>query len=195
MSKTIKNILCYSHYDFDNIMRKNNWIDFPGKGISCISICSPNEGDLSEHWFKYDVNTFKVHGKHVFNLDIDDCGPYWFGSSENFCYDKSLELYLNKKIQKSNNYFNHENLHVLNYDEAFRLVNWIDFEITHNHTFYIHCAVGVSRSQGVVRYILDTYGNEFDIRTNPDNPCIMPNAHVVMMLKRAYRQLFYNDIY
>ena len=59
---------------------------------------------------------------------------------------------------------------------------------------YIHCAVGASRSQGVVRYIVDTYGDEFDIKLNPNNPNNTYNPHVVMMLKRAYRKL-YNDMY
>ena len=48
---------------------------------------------------------------------------------------------------------------------------------------------GVSRSQGVVRYILDTYGDEYDIKTNPNNPCLTPNIHVVLMLKRAFRHI------
>lgn len=197
-----KNILCYSHYDFDKIMKNNGWIDSPPKGVSCISICSPNEYDLSEHWFKVDYNKNTNHNR-VFNLDIDDCGPFWFGHLENDCYDKALELYNKGNLKQSNAYFSHnyisgankeyfEVLHILDYEEAFKLVDWLDWRIKHDDIIYIHCAVGASRSQGVVRYILDTYGHEYDIKTNPDNPCLTPNSHVVMMLKRAYRQLFYN---
>ena len=83
-------------------------------------------------------------------------------------------------------------LHALDYEEAFDLVKWIDFRIKHDETIYIHCAVGASRSQGVVRYIVDTYGDEFDIKLNSNNPNNTYNPHVLMMLKRAYRELFMN---
>ena len=204
MNKPIKNILCYSHYDFDNKMRANNWTDRLPQYISAISICSPNEGDLAEHWFKNDYNTFnddvEIRNTRVFNLDFDDCNPYWFKNQESKCYDDALELYLNKEIKRSNAYFNQLNVlvddyymcHVLDYEESFKLVDWIDWRIKHDNTIYIHCAVGVSRSQGVVRYIVDTYGDEFDIKLNPNNPNNTYNPHVVMMLKRAYRELFMN---
>lgn len=203
--KPIRNILCYSHYDFDKIMENNKWINHPSSGVSCISICSPNEADLSEHWFKTDYKT-KGHGVYheaIFNLDIDDLSPFWFGSHENNCYDKSLELYLANDKKRSNAYFNHlyisgenseyvELIHALDYEEAFELVKWIDWRIKHDKTIYIHCAVGASRSQGVVRYIVDTYGHDYDIKLNPDNPNNTYNPHVVMMLKRAYRSLYMN---
>ena len=205
MNKPIKNILCYSHYDFDNIMRNNGWTDTLPKGISAISICSPNEGDLAEHWFKNDwnINTGNLQDYRIFNLDIDDASPFWFENHESECYDKSLELFNFNKIKQSNAYFNHlyisgENkqyvdlLHVLDYEESFELCEWIHWRIHHDDTIYVHCAVGASRSQGVVRYIVDTYGNEFDIKLNPNNPNNTYNPHVLMMLKRAYRELFIN---
>ena len=207
MDKPIRNILCYSHYDFDRIMEKNGWIDSPPKGVSCISICSPNEGDLSEHWFKnYIVVGLKdVKNFRVFNLDIDDISPFWFENHESKCYDDALDLYNEGRIKQSNAYFSHlyisgtnrefvDIVHALDYEEAYNLVDWIDWRIKHDETIYIHCAVGASRSQGVVRYIVDTYGGEYDIRLNPDNPNNTYNPHVVMMLKRAYRK-FCNDIY
>jgi len=205
MNKPIKNILCYSHYDFDNIMKKNSWKDSLPKGVSAISICSPNEGDLSEHWFKNDwnINTGNLRDYRIFNLDIDDASPFWFDNHESECYDKALELYLDNKVKQSNAYFNHlyisgENkqyvnlLHVLDYEEAFKLVDWIDWRLKHDDTIYIHCAVGASRSQGVVRYIVDTYLFDYDIRLNPNNPNNTYNPHVLMMLKRAYMN---SDIY
>ena len=207
MNKPIRNILCYSHYDFDRIMEKNGWIDSLPKGVSCISICSPNEGDLSEHWFKNDwnINTGDIKDYRIFNLDIDDISPFWFENHESECYDNALDLYNEGRIKQSNAYFNHlyisgsnkefmDLVHALDYEEAYNLVDWIDWRIKHDETIYIHCAVGASRSQGVVRYIVDTYGGEYDIRLNPDNPNNTYNPHVVMMLKRAYRK-FYNDIY
>ena len=202
MCKEIRNILCYSHIDFDKIMENNKWIDKLPLGVSAISICSPNEVDLAEHWFKNDYNTLgNDHNPRVFNLDIDDLSPFWFENHESECYDIALDLYNNEKIKQSNSYFSHlyisgENkervdvVHALDYEESFKLVRWIDCRIKYDKTIYIHCAVGASRSQGVVRYIVDTYGNEYDIRLNPDNPNNTYNPHVVMMLKRAYRELF-----
>ena len=202
MGKEIRNILCYSHIAFDEIMENNKWIDKLPLGVSAISICSPNEVDLAEHWFKNDYNTLgNDHNPRVFNLDIDDLSPFWFENHESECYDTALDLYNNEKIKQSNAYFSHlyisgENkervdvVHALDYEESFKLVRWIDCRIKYDKTIYIHCAVGASRSQGVVRYIVDTYGNEYDIRLNPDNPNNTYNPHVVMMLKRAYRELF-----
>jgi len=209
MNKKIRNILCYSHYDFDNIMRTNNWKTKLPEGVSAISICSPNEGDLAEHWFKGDWNTNntngEIHNLRVFNLDIDDISPFWFENHESECYDKALELFNENKKKQSNAYFSNiyvsgpnrefvDSLHCLDYEEAFELCQWIHWRIKHDKTIYIHCAVGASRSQGVVRYIVDTYGNEYDIKLNPNNPNNTYNPHVLMMLKRAYRETFYNDV-
>lgn len=51
--------------------------------------------------------------------------------------------------------------------------------------FYIHCAAGVSRSQGVAKYIVDTfpdlYPREESLRK--ENPCEFPNIHVSCLLK------------
>ena len=205
MNKPIRNILCYSHYDFDNIMRANNWIDRLPQYVSAISICSPNEDDLAEHWFKNDYNVIgENHNPRVFNLDIDDISPFWFENHESECYDKALELFYSNKKKQSNAYFNNiyvsgpnkefvDLLHCLDYEEAFELCPWIDWRIHHDDTIYIHCAVGASRSQGVVRYIIDTYRNEFDIKLNPNNPNNTYNPHVLMMLKRAYRELYMNN--
>ena len=198
MSKQIKNILCYSHYDFNNIMRTNNWKNKLPEGVSAISICSPNEGDLAEHWFKNDYNVIgEDHNPRVFNLDIDDISPFWFENHESKCYDDALDLYNNGKIKQSNTYFNHlyisganrewvDVVHALDYEESFKLVRWIDWRIKYDETIYVHCAVGASRSQGVVRYIVDTYKYDYDIRLNPNNPNNTYNPHVLMMLKRAY---------
>ena len=74
----------------------------------------------------------------------------------------------------------------LNYAQASRIVNFIDKQISKDvDAFYIHCSAGKSRSQGVVRYILDTYP-QYNWETNPDNHCITTNYHVVRMLKRCF---------
>ena len=193
MIKKVKNIICLSKNSFDSLMESKGWVDAPEQGVSCISICETE--DYNKHWFKH-------WHENIFNLDIDDTSPFWCGKHEADCYDKSLALYNDNKVKLSNAYFNNvyisgsnrefcSLIHVLDYEEAFALVKWIDFHIKHEDIIYIHCAAGVSRSQGVVRYILDTYGDEYDIKTNPNNPCLTPNVHVVLMLKRACRHLYY----
>lgn len=53
--------------------------------------------------------------------------------------------------------------------------------------FYIHCAAGISRSQGVAKFITDIY---FDLypkdSMRKENPCDFPNLHVVSLLKHIY---------
>ena len=205
MSNPIRNILCFDHLSFDMIMEDNGWIETLPKGVSCISICSPGEGDLAKHWFK-DYITIGLHpakNYRVFNLDIDDISPFWFKNHESECYDKSLELYLDNKVKQSNMYFSNlyisgknkefvNVVHALDYEEAFDLVKWINWRIKEDDTIYVHCAAGVSRSQGVVRYIVDTYSNDYDIKLNEFNPNNTYNPHVVTMLKRAYRTKFMN---
>ena len=202
MNKPIKNILCFDHLSFDMIMEDNGWTETPPKGVSCISICSPNEADLAEHWFKTEHKD-GLKGYRVFNLDIDDISPFWFENHESECYDKSLELYLDNKVKQSNMYFSNlyisgknkefvNVVHALDYEEAFDLVKWINWRIKEDDTIYVHCAAGVSRSQGVVRYIVDTYSNDYDIKLNEFNPNNTYNPHVVTMLKRAYRTKFMN---
>jgi hypothetical protein len=203
-NKKVKNILCFSHYDFDNIMRNNNWLNTPPNGVSCISICSFNAQNSLKHWFSdFVLSGLKmVRNFRVFNIDFDDVSPYWFKNHESECYDDALNLYNNGKIKQSNAYFSHVNIsgsneervdifHALDYEEAFNLTKWIDWRIKQDETIYIHCELGASRSQGVVRYIIDTYGEEYDIKLNPNNPNNTYNPHVTMMLKRAFR---YNDI-
>lgn len=67
-------------------------------------------------------------------------------------------------------------------EQAEQIVDFINRNIGKN--FYIHCSAGKSRSQGVVRYMLDVY-NDIDWETRADNPCITPNYHVVSMMKRV----------
>lgn len=196
--KTIKNVICLDHISFDLIMDDKEWFDRPAKNVAVISICSPNEADLSEHWFKKDCHN--SNETSIFNLDIDDISPFWFENHESYCYDEALDLYLKGDIKHSNRFFSNlyisgknkefvDVLHCMDYEEAFDLATWIHKIINDEtiDTIYVHCAAGASRSQGVVRYIVDTYGKEYDIKLNPHNPNNTYNPHVVMMLKRAYK--------
>ena len=72
-------------------------------------------------------------------------------------------------------------------EQADRLCEFI--ERNQDKDFYVHCEAGYSRSQGVVRYILDVYGEEHEFETLRNNPCQTPNLYVTALLKRAYRKL------
>ena len=145
--------------------------------VAIISIGAPwNEQE--DHWFK-------TTNDRILNIDFDDVSPdlWWF--------DDMYDVAMNDNDQSK--YFDYSyinswgeitELHALDYNQARVIVNFI--EKHRDCDFFIHCSAGVSRSQGVVRYVLDTYG---DYETNPDNPCTFPNIHVTRMLKRVYREI------
>lgn len=55
--------------------------------------------------------------------------------------------------------------------------------------FYIHCAAGMSRSQGVARFITDCFPDIYSKESlRKENPCLTPNFHVVNLLKRRWRE-------
>jgi predicted protein tyrosine phosphatase len=70
-------------------------------------------------------------------------------------------------------------------EDAKRLFEFLESNVGKN--VMVHCSAGISRSQGVVRYLLDMYPEEYKVKdTNPKNPCQLPNVHVVCLLKREY---------
>lgn len=74
-------------------------------------------------------------------------------------------------------------LHAMTEEEAMLLYNFIESNLDNN--FYVHCDAGKSRSQAVVRYILDMYGGEEEWEIRKENPCLTLNYHVLGNLKRA----------
>ena len=66
--------------------------------------------------------------------------------------------------------------------QAKEVVSFI--EKNKDRDFYISCRAGKSRSQGIARYILDTYGHEIEYATREDNPCVTPNMYVTQLLKK-----------
>lgn len=183
MKKKLK-VLCYSHEGFNDIMKENEWYEHPGDGVATISICSQNDED-PYHWFEQSDNNI--------NLDFDDFDPYSYWHKD-VDYDTIFDDFINGEKDdefdfKCNTAPTGE-LHAMDLNDAERLVRFIAKKVTQGyHTIYVHCSAGVSRSQGVVRYILDNLGGDVDIETNPDNPCMTPNYHVVTMLKRMDRAL------
>lgn len=174
----MRKLYCYSHQEFDELMEKLGWENRPDNGNSTISIASKNDEE-SCHWFNVELN-------NNINLDFDDLSPeQWWDKDY---YDETLDCYL-EGIYSADTLFFDFNLedvhfHAMNYDEAFKLVKFIDERICEGDNIYVHCSAGASRSQAIVRYILDTYHN-IDWEIREDNPCLTPNWHVVRMLKRA----------
>lgn len=162
-------LYCYSEPAFVAAMQGNGWHiaeDLPDN-VAIISILEPDEAN--HHFFAEAAN--------VLNVEFDDVDPTdWGAKRGETVYDPG------------NGYL----VYALDDDMAQRITTFI--ENNKDCDFYIHCAVGASRSQGVVRYILDTY-EDVDWQMNPNNPCITPNWHVVCMLKQRglldkYRKLF-----
>lgn len=178
------NVLCYSHEGFNDYMRDREWYYEPGDGTATISICSPNDDDPI-HWFQE-----VPYGNNI-NLDFDDFDPskYWINDK----YDELQEKFMCNNDNESDWEVPYKNcntgvLKAMSYMDASVIVSFIQQKLSEGiRTFVIHCSAGISRSQGIVRFILDTYSDRYDIVTRPDNPCITPNVHVVRMLKRIYR--------
>jgi len=182
----MKKLYCYSHQEFNLMMEKLGWENRPENGYSTISICSKNDEDPN-HWFNVEDISNNI------NIDCDDVSPEMWWDKD--YYDEALDNY-NNGI--SDDYFNCEyfinsevNLHAMDYNDAKRLVEFIDDRIrNYGDNIFVHCAAGTSRSQAIVRYILDTYP-DIEWKTRDSNPCITPNIHIVRMLKRMYRNLYY----
>ena len=178
------NVLCYSHEGFNDYMREREWYQKPGDDTATISICSPNDDDPM-YWFQ-DM----PYGNNI-NLDFDDFDPskYW----DHDMYDELLDKFMFTVDSETDWIFKSDNcdtgkLKAMSYMDAYMIVNFIhNMLIRGVRTFVIHCSAGISRSQGIVRFIQDTYSDRYDIVTRKDNPCITPNIHVVRMLKRIYR--------
>ena len=157
-------LLCYSQYEFDEICKANRWDSdsIPNENAYISIIGSP---DCIKHYLREpQEHYFKENNARICNLEFDDI-------SEDYRIWKGLTFY------------------GISMDQAEELVKFI--ENNKGKNFYIHCLAGQSRSQGVVRFILDTYPDIYTEKdTRIDNPCETPNIDVVVKLKRAWRKLY-----
>ena len=105
---------------------------------------------------------------NVINLDFDDINGYTL--KDQFPGDD----YVKDNLARG-----------LNDEQGLQLVKFIENNI--GKDIYVHCSAGVSRSQGVVKFILEYYNDYYkESDTNPDNPCKMPNQHVFDVLRKFY---------
>ena len=163
-----KHLNVYSIIDFYNIMEQLQLSDdnvSDHTDIAIVSICNIDKellGAINAE-LVYERHYFKENHDNVINLDFDDISGY-------------TEMYYGKK------------LYGLKDDDAERLEEFIDKNIGRN--FYIHCTAGMSRSQGVARFILDMYP-QMEYITRSENPCKTPNYHVVTLLKKMFYRKYY----
>lgn len=161
-------IWCTGFEGFKSLMNKNKWDNntLPDN-VAIISICEPNSKD-EYHIFKSKEN--------VINLDFYDITDY------NLLYAYGDDI-TEDEIKYANS------IKGLTDSQANELFNFIENNL--GNDIYVHCSAGVSRSQGVVKFIIDSYPNIYN-ETNPNNPCEFPNIHVVSLLKKCFRKKYYN---
>lgn len=191
-----KKLLCYSHNDFVSEMSRLGWTERPASDACVVSISSHLDKEVMMPSGNYGHHLFP-DSDNVLNIDFCDCTPeiWWDGRDR---YDELQEFFVlnqSDKTTEDDRRFSYKSenyglITCMNYEQAVKIVRFIDSHIQRDvNTIYVHCSAGRSRSQGVVRYVLDTYP-DISWTTNPLNPCLTPNYYVVRMLKRAYRLLF-----
>ena len=159
----LRKINCYSHYEFNDLCEERGWNDDknpPPSGIALISICCTPE--CARYWLEEDDDHwFKEEHPNVLNLNFDDIPR--------------------DQIEWKGHIF-----YGLTKEDAKRCFDFIERVIPEVSEIWIHCRAGQSQSQGVVRYILDCYSDQYELETRNDNPCLTPNIDVVAKLKRCY---------
>lgn len=158
-------LFCYSMANFNKMCADNGWNDrnMP-ENSAFISILSTS--DVSEYYgYICHYCYFRKPHDNVIVLHFDDITS----DTKTFVDGNRIARCISD-------------------EDSIRLVQFIDSNA--GKDIYIHCMAGKSRSQAVVRYILDNYSNFYgEADLNPDNPCLYPNVHVKCKLNRALRKL------
>lgn len=155
---------CNGFQGFKKILETNNWNDsnLPDNA-AFISICCTETDNSS-----YETHLLSDNHDNVINLDFDDINGYTL-----------------KNQFPDDDYVKDNPARGLNDEQGLQLVKFIENNI--GKDIYVHCSAGVSRSQGVVKFILEYYNDYYkESDTNPDNPCKMPNQHVFDVLRKFY---------
>lgn len=148
------------------MLREKGWTDgnLPSDWVF-VSICDRVES-------RYERHLLSGCGS-VVNLDFDDIAGYrvWDAIPDYNWDSAAKDMY--------------KDVYGMTDEQASELFSFLDGNVGKN--VMVHCAAGVSRSQGVVRFLLDMYPDVYRVEeTNPKNPCLVPNGHVVRLLKREY---------
>ena len=156
--KEKRDLLCFSHQDFDNMCSSLGYSDenLP-KDIAFISITCTE--DCQKFYLEEEESHwFKHNHPNVLNISFND-------------------------ISGDTNVWEGHVFYGLQKDQAEEIYRFIENNLGKN--FWIHCRAGQSRSQGIVRYILDCYP-EYIWITRKENPCITPNYDVTGKLKHIW---------
>ena len=162
---------CYSRKEFIGICASNRWSDDtpPPINTAIISICSTEDVRNEDNSGEPDNHVFEKNHRNVLNLDFDDISQK----------EEEIETGKAYGISKS---------------QALEVVKFIRDGISEGiNYFIIHCGAGRSRSQAVVRYILDTYSRIRDIIIRPDNPPTTYNSYVLGQLKKAGKIILWKN--
>lgn len=155
---------CMNKKTFEQYCYENGWNDSnPPTDVALISICCT--GDVARHVFPDDgdLHWFAKQHENVLNVEFDDIT----NDVRVCCADGDGERYVAQGITPCT---------------AMRIVEFIDAHASMD--FIVHCRAGKSRSQAVIRYILDFYPDH--VETNPDNPPNgLHNIHTFSALKTA----------
>lgn len=149
-----RRLYCYSRYDIINKGKKIIELDPIAAVISISSTDDPGP-ELNE----LGIIEREGYNQSVLKLQFDDIGPE--GNGAYGCYPQCIT---NEQVHD--------------------LLEYIEKEEAEGKNFYIHCDAGQSRSQAVVRFILDIYGGEDVWEIRRANPPLTPNIYVLSRLKR-----------
>ena len=133
----MKKLYCYNRWAFEDMCKKNGWNDknLPADA-AFISICGTK--DCQEYVIKErEFHYFEEKHDNVFNAVFDDITEY------------------RQPIPEEVGKYRKGYCYGLDTKQALDIVEFIRKNL--GKDFYIHCRAGHSRSQAVVRYILDMY--------------------------------------
>lgn len=164
-------LYCYSHKAFRDKLLSEQWCDstLPSNAaficIGCTPDCQDYMGGMFGLFDKFDLSD---DNDNVLNVRFDDID----------CESKS--------VQDSILENRYHRITGISYQIARQIVEFINKNI--GKDFYIHCNAGKSRSQAVVRFILDTYKDR-EWELNPLNPNTTWNMFVYRSLVNAYSEM------
>ena len=154
-------LYCYNRWEFEKMCKENGWDDnnVPDDAafISIIGTKDDQEYVVKEREYHY----FQKKHSNVYNAIFDDISDFIVPISEE---DNTCCVGINGQ-------------------QALEIVRFIKENL--GKDFYIHCRAGKSRSQAIVRYILDMYDGLYDFITRIENPPIYWNQFVLTELKGA----------
>ena len=144
-----------SQYDFDDLMESLGDTE-PPEGICVISIIG-TPSVLKDYLEEPDtVHFFPTGTPRVLNLEFDDI------TTDRITRNGITAVGITN-------------------EQASQIVHFLEWAISENLGFMIHCRAGRSRSQAIVRYVKSRWPGPW--KTNPLNPDDTPNYYVLGKLR------------